>query len=259
MDIQRLLDLRRVTQAISRSFETSLNAHLSTLAPLFSPLPLFGEYVRGGVRSSGPEAEKAYSELRARYQRIVTQPPFSLNTSLNGQLDLFAATPALTPIEYTYSTHADGDEAPSIRITSPLKWALSYPGTEPKRLRALMAGDRSQAKEELSHALLQCLALSILVERRPGLVKLFEALRYPLSSVTLEGLGSLPILMISASIDTRLPDDDIVIQNTRLSGIPSFEEIVEVDDIRGLSDPLRVTLLEITRTESPALYHEIAG
>ena len=242
MDIQRLLDLRRVTQAISRSFETSLKAHLSTLAPLFSPLPLFGEYVRGGVRSSGPEAEKAYSELRARYQRIVTQPPFSL-----------------TPIEYTYSTHADGDEAPSIRITSPLKWALSYPGTEPKRLRALMAGDRSQAKEELSHALLQCLALSILVERRPGLVKLFEALRYPLSSVTLEGLGSLPILMISASIDTRLPDDDIVIQNTRLSGIPSFEEIVEVDDIRGLSDPLRVTLLEITRTESPALYHEIAG
>jgi hypothetical protein len=258
MDIQRLLDLRRITQAISRSFEADLKAHLSTLAPLFSPLPLFGEYVRGGVRSSGLEAEKAYSELRARYQSIATQPPFSLNVSLNGQLDLFAATPVLTPLEYPYTAHAD-DSAHPIRITSPLKWALSYPETEPKRLRALMAGDRSQVKDELSHALLQCLALSILVERRPGLARLFEALRHPLSSVMQEGLGSLPILMISAPIDTRLPADDIIIQNTQLSGIPSFEEIVDVDDIRRLSDPLRETLLEITRSQSPALYDEIAG
>lgn len=259
MDIQRLLDLRRITQAISRSFETGLKAHLSTLAPLFSPLPLFGEYVRGGVRSSGLEAEKAYSDLRDRYQRIAVQPPFSLNMRPNGQLDLFAATPVLTPIEYSYTAHADDDAASPISITSPLKWALSYPETEPKRLRALVAGDRSQVKEELSHALLQCLALSILVERRPGLVRLFEALRYPLSSVTLEGLGSLPILMISASIDTRLPADDIIVQNTQLSGIPSFEEIVDVDDLRRMSDPLRDRLLEIVRTQSPALHQEIAG
>ncbi len=99
MDIQQLLDLRKVTQAISRKFEDDLKAHLATLAPLFSPLTLFGEYVRGGGKTAGLQSEKAYRELCARFNALTEQKPFLLNASLTPPLGLFAAIPVLTPVE----------------------------------------------------------------------------------------------------------------------------------------------------------------
>jgi len=258
MDIQRLLDLRKITQAISRKFASDLKSHLATLAPLFSPLPLFGEYVRGGVKSSGLQAEKAYRELKNRFQSIAQQRPFALDTTLASQLDLFAATPVLSPLEYTYT--ARGEQGThEITVTSPLKWVLSYPDTEPKRLRELLADDRKLVKEELAHALLQCLAMEILLEQRPGLVRLFHDLRYQIQSEPLGGMGSLPVLTISSPITTRRPSDEIMIQNTQLTGIPSFEEVIEVEQIRRLEDPVRRELLAITQSTSPAVHRELAA
>lgn len=256
MDIQRLLDLRKITQAISRKFEADLKAHLATLAPLFSPLPLFGEYARGGAKSSGLQAEKAYRELRSRFQSIAEQRPFSLNTPLASQLDLFAATPVPSPLEYTYTARTEQGEH-SITVTSPLRWVLSYPETDPRRIRELLADDRNLVKEELAHALLQCLAMEILLEQRPGLVKLLRDLRYQVQSVELDGLGSLPTLTISSPIATQRPPDEIIIQNTQLTGIPSFEEVIEVEQIRRLEDPVRQELLGITQSLSPAIHREI--
>ncbi len=256
MDIQHLLDLRKLTQAISRQYESKLKSHLATLAPLFSPLPLFGEYARGGEKSSGSHAEKAYRELCARFQSIAEQKPFSLELDLTPPLDLFAATPSLTPIEYAYTVHS-GETAHQIRITSPLRWTLSYPEAEPKRLRELTTDDRSQAKETLTHALLQAIAMAVFLEQRPGLTKLFQDLRCPLQTIQLDELGKLPIISISAPIGTRLPDDEIILQNTQLTGIPSFEEILDINDIRNLSDPVLQEFLTIAQSLSPAIYKQV--
>lgn len=258
MDIQRLLDLRKITQAFSRKFEAELKAHLSTLAPLFSPLQLFGDYVRGGARSSGPQAEKAYRELLARFHAVAGEQPYCLKVTLASQLDLFAATPVLTPIAYTHTAY-EGETAHPITVTRPLKWALSYPDADPARLKALAASERSQVENELSHALLQSLALSVLLEQRPGLGRLFESLRCPLRTERLDGLGALPVLSLSCPLESRLPDDGIIIQNTQLSGIPSFEEIIDVEDILRMPDPVRQELLAITQSQSPAIYGEITG
>jgi hypothetical protein len=259
MDIQYLLDLRKITQAISSKFEADLKAHLTTLAPLFSPRQLFGEFVRGGFKSSGLQAEKAYRELSNRFKSVAEQKPFLLNAALSPPLDLFDATPVLTPLEYTYTAH-NGAASHRINITSPLKWAISYPDTEPKRVRELVAGERgNQVDEELSHALLQTIAMAILFEQRPGLAKLFQALRFPLQTVHLDGLGSLPVLTISAPLEARLPADEIIIQNTQLTGIPSFEEVAEAQAIRHLADPIRRELTDIAKSQSPAVYSEIAS
>lgn len=260
MDIQYLLDLRKITQAISRKFEADLKAHLTTLAPLFSPRQLFGEFVRGGFKSSGLQAEKAYRELSNRFKSVAEQKPFSLNASLSPPLDLFDATPVLTPLEYTYTAHNNGETDHRINITSPLKWAISYPDTEPKRVRKLVAGERgNQVDEELSHALLQTIAMAILFEQRPGLAKLFQALRFPLQTMHLDGLGALPVLTVSAPLEARLPEDEIIIQNTQLSGIPSFEEVAEAQAIRQLTDPIRQELIAIAQSQSPAVHSEIAS
>jgi hypothetical protein len=256
MDIESLLDLRKLTQAVSRHYASRLRAHLATLAPLFSPLPLLGEYARGGSKSSGSSAEKAYRELCARFQAVAEQPPYDLSLELKPPLDLFAATPVLTPMERAYTIQVEEADH-RISITSPLKWTLSYPETEPKRLKELMAQDRTQAKEALAHALLQSIALTILLEQRPGLVRLFEDLRCPLQTLHREELGELPVTAISAPVGSRLPDDDIILQNCLLSGVPSFEEIVDLDHLRNLSDPVRQECLTFAQSLTPAIYRKI--
>lgn len=73
----------------------------------------------------------------------------------------------------------------------------------------------------------------------------------------MEGLGELPVLMVSCPVSTELPADDVIIQNTEISGIPSFEEIIKIEDIRTMSDPLRQTMLSITQEVTPEIYQEI--
>ncbi len=247
MDIQQLLGLRKVTQAISRKLEDELKAHLVTLAPLFSPLSLFGEYVRGGSKIPGIQSEKAYRDLCARFKSLAEQKPFLLSPSLAAPLGLFAATPVLTPVEYAYTARA-GDTDYQIQVNCPLKWTLSYPEATPKRIRALLDSDRGQVEEELLHVLLQTLAMAVLSDHRVGLSKLFQSLRFPLQIQQLDGLEALPVLTLSAPIETHLPEDDVIVQNTQLTGIPSFEEIIDVTDIESLSDPIRQELLAIVQS-----------
>ncbi len=253
MDIQQLLDLRKITQAVSRKFEDDLKTHLTTLAPLFSPLTLFGEYVRGGSKTTHQQSEKAYRELCARFKALTEQKPFLLNASLTAPLDLFAATPVLTPVEYTYSAGV-GDAKHPIKVTRPLNWTLSYPDATPERIRQLLAGGPGQMEEELIHTLLQTLAMAVLNAHRPGLARLFQDLRFTLQISQLDGLGPLPVLTLEAPLETRLPEDEVIIQNTQLTGIPCFEEVLDVADIQQLADPIRQDLITIAQPLSPDIF-----
>ena len=255
-DIPRLIELRKLTRSVSEVIETRLKAYLSTLAPLFSPLPILGEHIRGGSKSPVKGAEKNYQDLKNRYQTIARQKPFSLDTDLSSPLDVFAATPTLTPVEYPYTAVKDGKSA-ELTVTSPLKWVLSYPEMTPKKLQELLQSNRNQIRDELSHSLLQCLTLSLVLEKRPGLMNILNDLRFQLETTHLESLGELPVILISCPVSTRLPADDVIIQNTEISGIPSFEEIINIDDIRNMSDPLRQNMLSITREVTPDIYQEV--
>ncbi|MEW7972923.1 MAG: hypothetical protein AB2540_14865 [Candidatus Thiodiazotropha endolucinida] len=257
-DIPRILELRKLTRSISEKIETDLNGYLSTLGPLFSPAPILGEYIRGGSKAPVKGAEMAFRDLKSRYQAIAGQIPFSLQTELSPPLDIFAATPDLTAVEYPYTATAENKSA-SLTVTSPLKWVLSYPDLNPKRLLELLQGNRNQQEDELSHALLQCLTLNLVLEKRPGLVSILQGLRFTIDTSHHDGLGELPVIIISCPLRTLLPSDDIIIQNTEISGIPSFEEIINIEDIRELSDPLQQSILSITKEISPTVYQEIAS
>jgi hypothetical protein len=257
-DIPRILELRKLTRSISEKIETDLKGYLSTLAPLFSPAPILGEYIRGGSKTPIKGAEMAFRELKSRYQAIAGQKPFSLPTELASPLDIFAATPSLTEVAYPYSAN-QGEKSASLTVTSPLKWVLSYPDLDPKRLLEMLQGNRNQLQDELSHALLQCLTLNLVLEKRPGIVNILRGLRFNLDTIHHEGLGELPVIILSCSLRTLLPPDEIIIQNTEISGIPSFEEIINIDDIRELSDPLQQDILAITQAVSPTVHEEIVS
>ncbi|MES9831262.1 MAG: hypothetical protein ABW157_13180 [Candidatus Thiodiazotropha sp. LLP2] len=255
-DIPRLIELRKLTRSVSERIETQLNAYLATLAPLFSPQPILGEYIRGVSKSSVKGAEKNFQALKSDYLAIARQKPFSLDTEISSPLDIFAATPALTPVTYPYKAEKEGKSA-ELTVTSPLKWILSYPEMTPSRIRDLLQGNRNQVRDELSHTLLQCLTLNLVLAKQNGLKGILNDLRFKLETTKMEGLGELPVVIISCPVSTELPADDVIIQNTEISGIPSFEEIINIEDIKDMSDPLRQTMLSITQEVTPDIYQEI--
>jgi hypothetical protein len=255
-DIPRLIELRKLTRSVSERIEKQLKSYLSTLAPLFSPQPLLGEYIRGVSKLSVKGAEKNFQDLKNRYLSIARQKPFSLDIEISPPLDIFAATPVLTPVTYPYRAESGGRSS-ELTVTSPLKWILAYPEMAPNHLLELLQGNRSQVSDELAHAILQSLTLKLIFEKKSGLKEILNDLRFQLETTHMDALGELPVILISCPISTELPPDDVIIQNTEISGIPSFEEIININDIKDMSDPLRQTMLSITQEVTPEIYQEI--
>jgi len=84
-------------------------------------------------------------------------------------------------------------------------------------------------------------------------MKVFEALHFPLTTAKVPQFGELPITRIGISIATTRPSDQLVIESAELTGMDVFEEVVKVEDIARLEDPLKTRLLEIARQQAPEL------
>ena len=82
----------------------------------------------------------------------------------------------------------------------------------------------------------------------PGTSKLFQGLRFPISSGRLAEFGELPLTNISACVSTIRPPDIVIIESTEISGQNAFEEIVNLEDLQNLEDPLKNQLIELART-----------
>lgn len=256
-DISRLLQLRKLTRAVSAQVEGDLRDYLKTLAPLFSPHAIFGDYIRDGPKGSVRGAEKAFKKLRDKFQTVAGQKPFSLPADLKPPLDIFSASPILSPVEYVYNATNGSDKTVTVNITSPLKWVISYPDITPHQISKLLQGNRNQSKDSLHHALLQTLALETILELKPGLARIFEGLRYCIGTATLDGLSPLQVIRISCPISTRLPPDPVIIQNTEISGIPSFEEVIDMAQIDNMNDPFKQRIMDIVKAETPDLLADI--
>jgi hypothetical protein len=94
---------------------------------------------------------------------------------------------------------------------------------------------------------LHYLAMNVVISAQPGLGQLMETLRFPIGSTQLPGFGNLPVTYISSAVSTTLPPDAVVIESTELSGKDAFEEVVNVQDIETLRDPLKERLMEVVQ------------
>ena len=79
----------------------------------------------------------------------------------------------------------------------------------------------------------------------PSLTDLLEGLRYKVDVRRSSQLGDLPLVTISAPFRTFRPSDQLVAMASGLAGGASFSEILDVDSVRNLSDPLRDQTIEI--------------
>jgi hypothetical protein len=249
--LQGLRTLRKVTRSIADALRAELKEYLTTVSLLLRPRTVLGDYIESSIKGEVKGAEVAFRDLRARYEAVAGGRPYGLSKELGHPIEIISSTPELTPLEYPYAAKSGG-ESKTVTVTQPLKWVLSYSGLTPTQLRELLTAkmpDVGQVKELLVHSLV----LDTVLARQPGLLRVFEALRFPIVTEKLPGLGDLPVPCITSSVRTVRPSDDVIIESTEISGLNAFEEVVNLDDIRDMTDPFRDRLLEVVESNAADL------
>ena len=89
--------------------------------------------------------------------------------------------------------------------------------------------------------------MSELFAKLPAMKELFESLRYKIEVRKSPHLGELPLVTISAPFRTFRPADSLVVMAAGLSGGQSFTEVLDVESVRNLEDPLRDEAVELIR------------
>ena len=248
---QSLLVLRKLTRAIADSVRAQMTEYLATLAPLLRPRMLLGDYVEDGTKDSIRRSDKAFKELQALYEKIASTKPFNLPRELTLPVRLSGSGLEITAVDTPYVIQA-GSESRTIMVRSPLTWTLTYGGYAPARLPELLKA-KLRGGEELSQMVLSYLLMHVVVTNSPGLMQTFEALHFPITTTTVPEFGPLPITRISVAMSTNRPSDEVILQSAELTGMDAFEEIVNIDDLSHLRDPLKEKLLAIARQQAPEL------
>ena len=242
-DTKRLLVLRKLTRNIADLMRGELKGYLATLNPLLRPRNVLGEHVKSEVKEYVKGAEAALKDLQTLYAKVASAKPYGLPPELNSPLEVSSTSLEITPVEYVHTAQANA-QTKTVTINSPLRWVLSYSGFSPKRLRELLA-ERVRVPQMIAEYLQHALMLQTVVFHQPGLGELLGALRFPISSGPAPGFGELPLTYISSAISTVRPPDEVIIENTEVSGMDAFEEVVNLDDITGLRNTFREKLTEL--------------
>ena len=251
VNIQSLLVLRKLTRAISTTLRSQLAEHLTALTPVLRPEMVLGKYVQGGQKDWVVKSDQALKDLRAHYDRIAPTHPFNLRAELTPPLDLGGLSLELTAVEYTHVAHA-GSATRSITVRRPLAWTLSYSGFAPAPFRQLLDA-KLRPPSELQRFVLSYLTLQLVTRMQPGVMNLLNSLRFPVTVHSESEFGELPLTRIDVPVKTERPADAVIIESAELTGMDAFEEVIDLDEISRLRNPLKDRLLEIARQHAPEL------
>ena len=244
---ESLLVLRKLTRAIADAVRAQMTEYLATLAPLLRPKMVLGDYVEDGSKESTRRSEKAFKELQALYDTVAATKPFNLPKELTLPIRLAGSGLEITPVDTAHVI-----QSRTIMVRSPLVWTLTYSGYAPTRLPELLKG-KLQSGDELARFVLSYLLMHVVTTNSPGLTGVFDALHFPITATTLSEFGPIPVTRIGIAMSTRRPPDEVILQSAELTGMDAFEEVVNVEDLPRLRDPLKDRLMEIARQHAPEL------
>jgi hypothetical protein len=251
-DLSKLLVLRRVTREITDFLSGQLKSHLATLSPLLQPKPVFGQYLQGSAKHSVKGEAEAFEELSKAYAALAGTGPFSMPKELESPLSLINTSLEVTHADYAHIARTDESEK-GITVTSPLRWVLTYAGFSPKRVREIIASKATNAGSQLQQCVLHYLVLHVTLLKRPDVLRIFDQLRFPIRVGRYDDLGELPIPFIECPVTTVLPPDNAIIESTEISGTAVFEEVVKIEDVTGMTDPLKLQLTEMVEQHGAGL------
>jgi len=245
LTFEQLVALRAKTEAISQFLSKRLKAHLETLRLLLAPGRLLGKYVE--VKNDVVGADRAFAQLQELY-RGVCGKPFALSAELDeGPLKLLENRLELYPWEYIHQAKSER-ETKAVTITSPVRWVLTYSAdyTLSHVLQAVTGKAQRQA-EALRQFVVNALVMHLVLAKYPGIVQLLTDLRYQVGVDKSPGLGELPLVTLGACFPSFRPADQLILMATQFSGVSAFIELIDVDMLDTLDDPLKQHLEKICR------------
>ncbi len=240
LTLDQVASLREKTDAVSRILDSRLRVYIETLKPVLAPRRLLGRHV--GSRDDVNGSDLALTRLKELY-REVSRSPFGLplefpDTAL-AQLD---SQPAIYRWEYTHRAKSERDSK-DVTITSPVQWVLSFEsGLTLSQVHSMVESRMERKTEVLRQFVVNALVMQLLMKSQPNLVQLLAALRYQMDMKPLPGLGALSFVTITAPLTSFRPADDVLLMTTRFSGVLAFVELISLELIEHVEDPLRLQL-----------------
>ena len=243
-----LAEARRATEAISKYLQSQLVSYLETLRPLFEPERLLGKHAGGkAVVSHG---DKSLAQVQQSYGAL-TGKPFDLPREFDaGWLTHIDSTLELYRWEYVHEASAGSGQPKQIAMTHPARWVLGYKsGATLSQIQRGLVTRSERQPELLKKFVVNALVLNGLVARNTGLTSLLTALRFDVRVEELPAFGKLPLVTITAQLPTFRPADDLIMTAVSFSGVPAFIELIGLDTIRNLEDPLKAKIEELLAAE----------
>ena len=242
LTFERLPELRSKTEAISTMLRERLTAHLETLRPILSPERLFGK--GGAAKTDAPLADRALGQIQQSFRQLATRP-FDLSAEFDPYwLSLVGNRIALYPWEYTHDA-TDGRETRTITMTSPVRWVIGFSsGYTLSQFRQAVLGKGARSPEQVRQFVVNTLVTQLVLTHTPGLVPLLGDLRYEVQTEAAPDLPKLPFTTVVAGVPSFRPSDNVILTATNFSGVPAFIELIDIEGIPRLHDPLRARLEE---------------
>jgi hypothetical protein len=243
LTFEQLADLREKTEAISQFLQKQLKAYLETLRPLLGPRRLLGKYT--GVKEEVVGADRAFTQLQEQYKGVCARPfalppelDADLLSNIDNRLDLF-------PWEYTH--HAKGErETKPITIASPGRWVLTY-GSEYtlSQVAQALAGSEQRRSNAVRQFVVNALVMHAMLAKFPGITQLLTDLRYDVQTEKSPALGDLPLVSIRSCLPSFRPADNLMLTAIHFSGVPAFIELIDIEALNTLQDPLKLRIEKI--------------
>jgi hypothetical protein len=243
LTFEQLADLREKTEAVSQLLQRQLKSYLETLRPLFAPRRLLGKYT--GVKEDVVGSDRAFAQLQEQYKGVCAKP-FALPPELDADpLSNIDSRLDLSPWEYTHQAKGERENK-SLTITSPVRWVLTYSSEYTlSQLGQTLAGREQRRSEAVRQFVVNALAMQAMLARFPGVTQLLTDLRYEVRTEKSPALGDLPLVTVGSCLPSFRPADDLILTAIRFSGVPAFIELIDVEALNTLQDPLKLSLEKI--------------
>jgi hypothetical protein len=252
LNIEQLLHLHTLTKEVSKFCQKQLRGYLDTMALLFRPRRMLGEAIEGEEKESIGGADKTLAELRDLYRKVAVRP-FDLRPELSIPIESISTQMHLHEWEYLHDTKTDRGWQ-TIKVVSPLTWVISYSSTYSlSMIRQVLSGQEKRDADAVRAYVLRACLVHLQFAKFPAIADLLAGLRYRVEVRRSPEMGDLPLVTVSAPFATVRPPDNLVMIASGLAGGTSFAEVLDLESVKNLQDPLRDEIARIFKSHGQEL------
>jgi hypothetical protein len=243
LTFEQLADLREKTETIAQLLQKQLKAYLDTLRPLLAPRRLLGKYT--GVKEDVSGSDRAFAQLQEQYKAVCANP-FALPPELDAEpLSNIDTRLDLYPWEYTHQAQGER-ESKLLTITSPVRWVLTYSSEYTvSQVTQTLATREQRRSDAMRQFVVNALVVHAMLARFPGIAQLLTDLRYDIQTEKSRALGDLPLVTVRSCLPSFRPADNLMLTAVRFSGVPAFIELINLEALSALPDPLKLRIEQI--------------